>query len=121
MAGRKGTGPDAQEPSLGVDLGLVLGHCQLLEGAVWWVGCGLGSLCAESMLGKVRHGHLERSRRLRFEASPQPAEDREVSREFHLERGGPTRCSGSNQKVGIQRQIVLPAGMRTQMQNKGRS
>ena len=20
------------------DLGLVLGHCQLLEGAVWWVG-----------------------------------------------------------------------------------
>ena len=73
------------------------------------------------MLGKVRHGHLERSRRLRFEASLQPAEDREVSREFHLERGGPTRCSGSNQKVGIQRQIVLPAGMRTQMQNKGRS
>lgn len=69
------------------------------------------------MLGKVRHGHLERSRRLRFEAGPQPAEDREVSREFHLERGGP------NQKVGIQaptRKLEFRAKLYSQQEQEQR-
>lgn len=58
--------------------------------------------------GRYRCGHLESPRKLRFEADPQPAGEGEVSREFCLERGGPTRYSGSSQKVGIQIHTVLP-------------
>src|SRR3712207_8915973 len=45
----------------------------------------------------------------------------EVSRDFSLRREDPTRCSGPNQKVEIQSQVLLQAGVEHRCRTRMRS
>lgn len=87
----------------------------------------MGVLPQLSSVGRVharedRPGSLEGPKRLRFEAGLWP--EGEVSRDFSLRREDPTRCSGPNQKVEIQSQVLLQAGVehrcRTRMETEAR-